>query len=189
VLAMSFAALHAKGIEARTSLYDRIAERNLFQLHAPTVVADAPSKPPPLRKVTLTGITTLGKLAAYITIEGIRAQPAESVILTEGQTANNVEVKSIDEKAGIVRILNGDEMQILNFDSAKSPLILPIQAPVTSPLSGPQAPARAEPAMTAEEQTALIELQRLKFQLKGNPIHALLPPTELTSNDEEAATP
>jgi hypothetical protein len=187
--ALSLVALDAVAIEARTSPYDKIAERNLFQLHAPAVVAEAGPKPPPLRKITLTGIaTTFGKAVAFITIEGIRAQPAESLMLMSGQMVNGIEVREIDERAGVVRILNGEELQILNFEAPKS-TDMPSPNLPASPPGVSSVPARAEAAMTPEEQTALIELQRLKFQHEGNPIHALLPPTELTSNDKETATP
>src|SRR5581483_10068497 len=79
-------ALDAMALEARESPYDRIAQRNLFQLHAPPVIVETPAPKPPPRKITLTGITTiLGRRLALITIEASKSQPADSVMLAEGQ--------------------------------------------------------------------------------------------------------
>jgi hypothetical protein len=88
-----------------------------------------------------------------------------------------------------VRILNGGVLQILNFEPVKSPGMQPNQGSVFSPPSATPARVKVEAAMTPEEQVALIELQRIKFQQEGNPIHTLLPPTEMTSNEEDTGTP
>jgi hypothetical protein len=187
LLVMNFAVLHAGALEERQTPYDRIAERNVFRLHAAEVIKDVPPKPVPLRKITLTGITTiLGRPLAFITIEGTKLQPGDSVMIGEGQAMNDIEVRSIDERAGVVRILNGTELQILTFEIAKSTGIQPSWTPAASPAPAASAPVKAEDAMTPEEQTALIELQRIKFQRKGNPIQAILPPTELPSNVNES---
>ena len=180
-----FAALNAHALEVRQSPYDKIAERNLFQLRA--VIAEPPTTlppPKPLRKVTLTGITTiLGKRLAFITIEGTKSRPAESVIIAEGASVNGIEMKEIDEKAGVVRVLNDGKLQILNFEPVRPSGGEPAQIQASFP--APSAPVQAKlgVAMTPEEQTALIELQRIKFQQEGNPIHAILPPTELNPNE------
>ena len=114
-------ALGVKALALKTP-YDAIAKRNLFHLQ-PAVVAEAPPpKPTPLPKITLTGITTiLGRRVAFITINGVKAGDApQSVMVTEGEVVNGVEVKNIDEQAGIVNVVNGGESQILDFDPAKT---------------------------------------------------------------------
>jgi hypothetical protein len=180
-----FAALSAQALEVRQSPYDKIAERNLFQLGAVIAEPQTPLLPPkPLRKVTLTGITTiLGKRLAFITIEGTKSQPAESVIISEGAAVDGIEMKEIDEKAGVVRVLNDSKLQILNFEPVKPSGREPVQIQVTFPAPTASVKAKFGAAMTPEEQTALIELQRIKFQQEGNPIHAILPPMDLNPNE------
>jgi hypothetical protein len=191
LLVVSFATLNASALEAQQSPYNKIAGRNVFQLHAPVVVnVEGPPKTSPLRKATLTGITTiLERQVAFITIEGTKSQPAEAVMIGKGQAVNGIEVKVIDEKAGAVRILNDGKLQILNFEPATASGLQSDQGLRAAPLPSFPARARSEAAMTSEEQTALIELQRVKLEQEGNPIHALLPPTELTSNAKDLAMP
>jgi hypothetical protein len=185
ILVMGLAAFNSHALEARPSLYDKIPERNLFQLHAPTVrTIDLPPKPP-LRKATLTGITTiLGRRLAFITIEATKSQPAESVTLAEGQALNGIDVKGIDEKAAVVKILNDGELQILTFEAAKSSGLPPNENPKASAPVALPVQAGVEATMTPEEQAALIELQRIKFKQEGNPTYLILPPTEVSSGDE-----
>ena len=182
LLALSVSALDAQALEARQTPYDKIAERNVFQLHAAPILKEPQITPPPLRKVTLTGITILEKRLAYITIEAIKSQPSESVTIPEGESVKEIRVQSIDERAGVVRILNGGELQILNFEPEKPVKLPPNQVPMTMQLPAPSAQIRPEPSLTPEEQTALIELQRITLQREGNPAHTLLPPTELHPN-------
>jgi len=184
LLAFGVAALNAHALEARQSPYDKIVESNLFKLQAKPIL---PPPPPPVNqppKVALTGITTiLGKRLAFISVEGTKLHPTESMILAEGQAANGIEVKGIDEKAGVVRIFNCGELQILNFEVPKASGMRANPAPMASPSPAAPVQARLESLMTPEEQTALIELQRIKFQQEGNPIHVILPPTDLNPNE------
>jgi hypothetical protein len=191
LLAVGLATLDANALEVRQSPYDKIVERNLFQLHGPPMVfTDATPKPSLLRKATLTGIATiLERPVAFITIEGTKSQPADWVMLANGQRVNGIEVKGIDERAGVVRILNESELQILNFEPAKASGMQSDSSLMLHPRPSPPVPAQPEAAMTPEEQTALIELQRIKFQQEGDPIEAILPPTQLSTNDNGSTTP
>jgi len=192
LLALGMAACNAHALEARQTPYDKIAERNLFQLHAAPIVEPLRPTVIPPPKATLTGITTiLGRRMAFITIEGTKAHPGESVVLVEGGAASGIEVKGIDEKAGTVSILNGGELQILKFEPARpsgQQLVGVFQMEVIldssrSPVPQVAAKAKVEPSLSPEEQTALIELQRIKFQMEGNPAQVILPPTELNPNE------
>ena len=107
--------------------YGAIVERNVFNLHAPPPPlnpADLIKKTPP-PKITLTGITTiLGTKKTFLTTPPAKpGSPPESIGLSEGQAQNDIEVKSIDEKAGIVQVINHGEPQTLDFehDGAKTP--------------------------------------------------------------------
>jgi hypothetical protein len=107
--------------------YGAIVERNVFNLHAPPPPlnpADLIKKTPP-PKITLTGITTiLGMKKTFLTTPPTKpGSPPESIGLAEGQAQNDIEVKSIDEKAGVVQVINHGEPQTLDFehDGAKTP--------------------------------------------------------------------
>ena len=102
------------------SPYGAIVERNVFNLHAPPPPvnpADLVKKTPP-PKITLTGITTiLGQKKTFLTTPSVKpGAPPESVMLAEGQALNDIEVKRIDEKAGVVEVINHGEAQTLDFD-------------------------------------------------------------------------
>jgi hypothetical protein len=106
--------------------YSAIVERNVFNLHAPPPPlnpADLIKKTPP-PKITLTGITTiLGTKKTFLTTPPTKpGSPPESIGLSEGQAQNDIEVKSIDEKAGVVQVINHGEPQTLDFehDGAKT---------------------------------------------------------------------
>jgi len=167
------------------SPYNGIAPRNLFGLHAPVVVTAPPVAPVAPPKITLTGITTIyGKRVAFFTVAAIKpGQPQESFMLAEGQGFNGVEVTAIDERAGVVKVMNHGEPQVLDFDhDGVRPSDLSPRDPVPreKTLPRPEPTVRAEAALTPEEQVALIEIQRIKFQQENNPIHTILPQTELT---------
>ena len=182
---MGLSAFDALALDIQPCPYDKIPERNLFQLHAPaTLIVEPPSKPPQIRKATLTGIhTILGRPVAFLTIEGTKSQSAELLTLRQGQALSGIEVKSIDEKAAVVRILNNGELQILTFEAAKSPGMPSSPSPVASPPPASPEKMGPESLMTPEEQVALIELQRIKFKQEGDPTDMILPPTELTPRD------
>ena len=183
----------AKAASNTTGPYDGIVERNVFNLHAPPPVvnpADLIQKTPP-PKVTFTGITTiLGKKLAFLTIPA--AKPGaipQSMMLAEGQAQDDIEVKQIDERAGIVKIVNHSEPQTLDFDhdgvkptGAPPPAANTVIPPPAPPPNNVIRPLRSLPprVLSPEEQTALIEIQRVKYQQENNPISKLLPPTEMT---------
>jgi hypothetical protein len=167
------------------SPYGGIAQRNLFGLHAPIAAPTAPlTAPVALPKITLTGIATIfGKRVAFITLAATKSgQLPESFMLAEGQGFNGVEVTAIDERAGVVRVMNHGEPQMLDFDhDGVRPLDMPGGSmPRERTLPPPEAGVRTDAALTREEQVALIEVQRVKFQQENNPIQAILPPTEMT---------
>lgn len=134
--------------------YQRIIERNAFNLKPAPKLEDVrpPAQPPP--RITLTGITTiLGNKQALMKVQLPPKQPdpvkEESYIIAEGHRAGQIEVLAIDEKAGAVRVNNHGTIQDLNFeqDGAKlaatlPPTIAPPGVPTpdagaASPLPGP----------------------------------------------------
>jgi hypothetical protein len=227
---LSAFAIVLTSVGAADNRYDSIVERNVFNLHAappPVNPADLIKKTPP-PKITFTGITTiLGKKLALLTFPVSKPNtPPVSVMLAEGQAQDEIEVKSIDEKAGVVQIINHGEPQTLDFEhdapkgsgpmpgAAPAPTALPAPTPAP-PMNGVQPspgnvirPLRSlqsrnsdgtgnvgegagnsmnvaeqvrNDKMTAEEQVALIELQRNISQQQNTEIQNLLPSTPATS--------
>lgn len=221
------AGAHAVETQAAEQPYQGIVERNVFNLHAPPPPINPEDlvkhTPPP--KITFTGITTiLGRKLAFLTIPGPKpGAPPDSMALAEGQAQNDVEVKQIDDRAGIVKVVNHGEPQTLDFehDGAKpsgAPAVPPPRMPTFPSPAAPPAnvlpapgnvirplrslPTRGTPfsenngeggamgqggfgggqsaPLTPEEQVALIEVQRVKYQEDNNPVANLFPTTELT---------
>jgi len=184
---LSTIAAEAVTSDEQVSPYQAIVKQNVFRLSTPKITTVTPeTKPIVLPKITLTGIMTiLGRRMAFVTIAAIKpGQAAESFTLGEGQGVNQIEVKAIDEKAGVVSVLNHGELQILDFDhDGVKTSDIRYDPPREQILSRPAAPPpglRNETALAPEEQVALIEIQRVKFQGENNPIRAILPPTEMT---------
>src|SRR5436190_447077 len=131
--------------------YDGIVERNVFNLHPPPKPPSADElaaqnkQPPP--KITLTGITTiLGKKITFLTVPSAKpGGPAEALTLTEGQAQNEIEVKEIDEKAGVVKVINHGIEQTLDFDHDGAKGTGPAPVGVPSPMQLPVPPG-APPA-------------------------------------------
>ena len=102
------------------SPYSGIVERNVFGLHAPgPVVVENPIATPVIPKVTLTGITTiLGRKIALITIASSAkpGEPAEFLMLAEGQSSGGFEVREIDAETGHVKVVIYGREMALNFD-------------------------------------------------------------------------
>jgi hypothetical protein len=141
--------LAATSLVAAENPYGAIVERNVFNLHPPPPPvnpADLIKKTPPM-KITLTGITTiLGKKVTFLTTPPTKpGGPPDSVMLAEGQAQNDIEVKSIDEKAGVVQVINHGEAETLDFvnngaapPAGPPPGIAP--TPITLPAPIPAAP-------------------------------------------------
>ena len=152
--------------------YGAIVERNVFNLHAPPPPvnpADLIKKQPP-PKITLTGITTiLGKKVTFLTTPATKPGAApESAMLAEGQAMNDIEVKSIDEKAGVVQVINHGDPQTLDFehDGAK-----PSGAPPGGPAPNPMMPApAAAPANIAPIPPPNNVVRPLRSLTRGSPL-------------------
>jgi hypothetical protein len=151
------------------------------------------------------------------------------MMLAEGQAQNDVEVKQIDEKAGIVKLVNHGEAQTLDFDhdgakpsgpppgsppnatgfpppAMPPPNVMPAPGNVIRPLRS--LPQRGTPfssmngngvggngmgngqsggGLTPEEQVALIEVQRMKYQQDNDPMSKIFPPTVMTPENGSPA--
>lgn len=100
--------------------YEGIVDRNVFDLRAPPPKEDmgALKSKAQIPKLTLNGITTiLGKKVTFITLPTIKpGAPPITVMLAEGQAQEEIEVQRIDEKAGVVKVVNHGEEQTLDFE-------------------------------------------------------------------------
>jgi hypothetical protein len=110
--------------------YSQIPVRNLFGLHEAEIKREEVI-PPPLLKIVLNGITTMGSKLVFLKVQfpqkaGEQPQAEQSFMLTEGQREGGIEILEINERAGTIRVNNfGTEMTI-GFDKdaakiAKSP--------------------------------------------------------------------
>ncbi|HYG21977.1 MAG TPA: hypothetical protein VEH04_04280 [Verrucomicrobiae bacterium] len=237
----------ALSLGARTSAanpYAGIMDRNVFSLKPKVEQPLTPPEPPkPPVKLTLTGITTIlgnkrALLKAQIPARAGEQAKDESYMLTEGQRADGLEIKSIDVQGGKVVVDNNGITETLDFVNNGAKL-LASAAPASStpgvipPPAGPgagnatgglpnlprpmpsrqvrtggpsdaaigsnnttagQAAASAalqfQNPVSPDEQTAMIELQRLHLQDQGKHEEAaLFPMTELTPAPEGAENP
>lgn len=114
---LSSPAVHA----AASNPYGGIVDRNVFSLKPAPLVDPTPAAPPtPPVKLFLNGITTiLGNKRALLRaqIPPHPPEPAkeENYMLTEGQRDGGIEVLSIDEHAGIVKVNNNGLTETLDF--------------------------------------------------------------------------
>jgi hypothetical protein len=152
-------------VNARTSdrplgQYQSIPDRNVFGLQPPPQPISSNPPAAPLPKITLTGVTTiLGDKRALLKIAPAGVKPGEankeqSLILTEGQRAGDIEVLQIDENVGSVKVNNGGTVMLLTFerDGAKLP---PTSSPppVTAPVTGVPPAMGAMPVGAGAAQT------------------------------------
>lgn len=125
--------------------YRAIPERNAFGLKPREQAATQEPPPKPIRKIILTGITTIGGYkralmkAEPLPGAGHQGEKEESMILTEGQREGEVEVQQIDEHAGKVTVNNSGTVMTLSFE--KDGQKMPGSAPALPP--GSPAPAAA----------------------------------------------
>jgi len=138
--------------------YKSIVDRNSFSLLPPTPPQPV-NVPPPPSNVKLTGISTLfGVKKAMLMVQDTSGpgKTDKSVILREGQKEDQIEVISIDEQGGIVKINNAGVVSDLSFEAngVKLPS-LPVAAStqpanaIPAPASTPGAPS---PTMTGVPQ-------------------------------------
>ena len=159
---------------ADSNPYQAIVARNVFGLKDPPPPAPVVEPAKPVPKLTLTGITTLGKTRALMTAPA-QAKPGElpkglqSYILGEGERDGAVEVVSIDPAQGIVTLkLAGESVTLWFPDSAQSKRQLEAEAAAASATlsaavarkrisrtrglpQAPLAPAAEEPAQQAPQ--------------------------------------
>jgi hypothetical protein len=109
------------GATADSNPYQAIVTRNVFGLKDPPAPAPAVEQKKPVPKLTLTGITTLGKTRALMTAPPAPPKPGElpkglqSFILGVGERDGEVEVVSIDPALGKVTVKLGGESVTIGF--------------------------------------------------------------------------
>lgn len=131
----------ARAVVSGDNPYRSIVERNPFGLLPPTPPAPPPDTNPPPSNIKLTGITTiLGiKNALLMAQEPGPGGKSQSYILTEGQREGQIEVLTIDNVTGSVKVSNAGTVSTLTFDKdgMKAPVV-PV-APISTPGGVPTA--------------------------------------------------
>jgi len=165
---LSGAAVHAVTLEGSDQRYQGIVDRNIFNLHPPPPPLDPSElarKQAPIPKLTLNGITTiLGTKNVILTMPASKPGAApETLMLAEGQAQDDVEVKEIDEKAAVVRVINHGEEEVLDFeDNGTKP---------SAPAANPAAPfALPPPAPPVTMPSMPIRPIRNNFQRRNSPL-------------------
>jgi hypothetical protein len=124
-------------------------ERNVFGLKAPPPPPDPEANKPPLPKITLNGIVTLGgakrvllKVPPGPLKPGEAPKTDQGLVLRVGERQGDIEVLEIDEKAGSVKVNYGGNVTDLTFekDGVK---IAPGPAPGALPMPGMPSPMKA----------------------------------------------
>jgi hypothetical protein len=134
--------------------YQGIVDRNVFGLRPPPPPPSNEPPKPPIPAINLTGITTiLGKKMAFMTIQlppkaGEQGKPGPtSFMLTEGERDGEIEVVSIDEVAGTVKVNDFGTITNVTFGKlpstpapamAGAPGGIPSPNPIVAPVSGGQ---------------------------------------------------
>jgi hypothetical protein len=110
--------------------YQKIGEHNLFGLQPPPPVAQAAATPPP--QIVLNGLTTIfgDKRALFKTLPTADSPKEQSYMLAEGQRAGEIEVLSIDMKAGAVAISNHGAVQWITI--CKTPALVWLEPTVAT---------------------------------------------------------
>ncbi len=127
--------------------YANISVRNVFGLKPPPLPPAPPDITPPAPNITLTGIYKFGRKRVMM-MAPVPAKPPipareESYILGEGERDGDIEVLSIDEKAGVVQVNNHGTMQTLDFANNGAKLPAPAALPVAMPGLVPGQPMNA----------------------------------------------
>ena len=183
-----FAVTSAAHATVPQDTYGAISKSNVFRLIAPDPVKQ-PANTAPLPRIIPTGIITFFAKRALFRVQW-PAQPNtpprdECFILSEGQRAGSIEVLQIDEKAGAIKFNNNGTIMLLSLEKdGGKPVPAPAQAPspvLSSPFqASSQVPPSAKP-LSAEEQTVLMEVERLRNADAIQKGHLPpLPPTALT---------
>ena len=131
-------AAFAIGDTGEANPYQAIVARNVFGLKDPPPPPAPPEQPKPAIKLSLQGITDiLGRKQVLIKVQ-VPAKPPEpakevSLVLSEGEREEDVEIVSIDRDGGVVKILNGTTPDTLTLkDDASAPTVGVAPVPVSA---------------------------------------------------------
>lgn len=157
----------SQNTDVNESPYQSIIKRNAFGLKPPPPPAPAPEPTPQVTPsaLKLTGITTLGggKRAMFVLQEPNKPQLISDLV-REGERDSiitNLEVLSIDERAGVVRVKYGGKELALNFQDhgLKAPVAAPQQAGRPIPGQPGATVASTQPPTAAGTSGALARVQ------------------------------
>ena len=164
---------------ALTNPYDGIVQRNVFDVHPVIAPPPGPEKPPgpPPPTIKLNGITDiLGKkqvlLKAMMPAKPPAGPKEEAMVLTEGQRQGEIEVISIDVKAGVVVVNDYGTITNLSLEANAEKLNStgPVPGTVPMPRGGVPPPA-GMPAMPQPVMPGRLPQRTLRLpgQTQSNP--------------------
>jgi hypothetical protein len=144
--------------------YKSIVSRNPFALVPPPPPPPAQPATPPAN-IKLTGITTMmGNKRALLMVQESGQKTEQSYILREGQREGQIEVLEIDEKAGSVKVKNGDVVSVLSFDKDGIKLAGGPPAAPPPPSAGSSVTPKTVPPTPAQRQIPARQLRLPRSQ-------------------------
>lgn len=133
--------------EVANSRYEAIVDRNIFRLTSPPPPPVAPTNTDALDKtIELSGISNIGgKKKAWFNVKAKGAKETLYVNLGENERQDFLEVISISEETGEVKILNAGSSMLLSFKNNAPKAAAGVAAPPPAPVAAinPVAPAAA----------------------------------------------
>ena len=133
-------AARAAGADADANPYRAIATHNAFGLTPPPETARPDAAPPP-PDIVLNGIMSV--FDRNFALFKLRAAGEKSRLLAEGQSDGEIELLSVDGKAGTIRIKNQGIVQTVALAKPPAPVSALSGAPATTPSIAGAAPASA----------------------------------------------
>ena len=157
------------------SSYQGIAGRNVFGLKPPPPPPIPEANTPPLPRIFLQGIATIGGVKRALLKAQIAPKPGEkpagdqSFILAEGQRDGDIEVLEISVvgQSSFVKVNDFGTLTTLTFekDGIKGALGGSASSGMPAPITVPPVTQRpAEPALSAEANALMLEVNRLRHQ-------------------------
>lgn len=134
--------------------YQGIVDRNVFALRPPPPPPPPKDDRPPPPKIYMTGITTLFNKKLVLLKVTLPAKPGtkaeeEAYTLGENERQGEIQVLSIDEKNGIVKVDDYGMITNLNWNDNGIKVSTPAPAPAAAPAAPPPNPGPFNPGMPA----------------------------------------
>jgi len=149
----------ATGPVAKSNPYSVIFQHNVFGLVPPQASADARAAVAPPSDITLNGIMNI--FGSKYALFKVKADKDKSYFLGEGQSDGEIELLSVDDGSGTIKVKNHGIVQIIALEKPPAlvnapPAATPSIAPTTTAAdnNGGQVPAEGIPSSATDSNPA-----------------------------------